>query len=306
MSIKLEYILYICLVVFVLQACSPASGNRTGHEFMPDMVHSTAVEANIYNYYYYNTWGDEESYKKTVMPKEPVAGTVARGMTSVYYAQNEVDRMKALGQFDGTGHATEIAIPENGSAPYYYDNTEPERLRAIAEIRSNPFPITERGLEKGKELYNIYCGICHGAKADGNGYLVREPNPAQGDMVGGLYPAAPANMIQPQFIDTTDGLYYHSIMYGKNVMGGYADKLSYQERWEVIHYIRSLQAKEAKLVYSPDENTLNTSSIPMAAIADQMHSEEAHDGDGSHGEGHDDEAHGEHDGDDSHDDGHGH
>ncbi len=282
---------YIILIIVVMEACSPASGNRTGHEFMPDMVHSTAVEANLYNYYYYNTWGDEASYKETVEPRKPVPGTVARGMVSMYYAENAVERLEKEASFEGTASQTEIAIPANGHAPYYYGDSDPERQRAIDEIIENPFPITAEGLAKGEELYVIYCGICHGPKADGNGYIVREPNPATGD-AGGVYPAAPANMIQPQFIDTTNGLYYHAIMYGKNVMGAYADKLSYEERWQVIHYIRSLQAKERKLVYNENENTLNNTSIPYASIADQMHSGEVHEAhpEGEHME--DSEAHG--------------
>jgi hypothetical protein len=109
-------------------------------------------------------------------------------------------------------------------------------------------------------------------------------------------------MIQPQFIDTTNGLYYHAIMYGKNVMGSYADKLSYEERWQVIHYIRALQAKERKLAYNENENTLNSTSIPYAAIARQLESgdDAGHNGEGDHLG--DDEAHsGE-----SHGDGNGH
>jgi hypothetical protein len=272
-----------------MEACSPAGGNKTGHEFMPDMVHSTAVEANIYNYYFYNTWGDEESYKELIMPRKPVAGSVPRGMASVYYADNMVDRVKKTDGFAGMSYDTEIALPANGGAPYYYGDNDDERLRAITEIVDNPFPITGNGLERGEELYVVFCGICHGDKADGNGYLVREANPATGDFVGGLYPAAPANFLLPQFIDTTNGLYYHSIMYGKNVMGGYADKLSYEERWQVIHYIRSLQAKNKKLKYDENENTLNGTSISFASIADMMehdadveeHGEEAdHDGEG--------------------------
>ena len=46
-------------------------------------------------------------------------------------------------------------------------------------------------------------------------------------------------------------------MYGRNVMGAYKDKISYEERWQVIHYIRSLQAKDKKLEYSEQANTLN-------------------------------------------------
>ena len=51
-------------------------------------------------------------------------------------------------------------------------------------------------------------------------------------------------------------------MYGKNVMGSYADKLSYEERWQVIHYIRALQAKDRKLAYNQEENTLNAVGVP--------------------------------------------
>jgi hypothetical protein len=55
-------------------------------------------------------------------------------------------------------------------------------------------------------------------------------------------------------------------MYGKNLMGAYKDKLSYEERWQVIHYVRSLQAKDKGLVYSQLENTLNTIDRPGGEI----------------------------------------
>ena len=43
-------------------------------------------------------------------------------------------------------------------------------------------------------------------------------------------------------------------------------KLSYKERWEVIHYIRSLQAASKNLVYSEKANTLNSVDVPYASI----------------------------------------
>lgn len=49
-------------------------------------------------------------------------------------------------------------------------------------------------------------------------------------------------------------------------MGGYGDKLSYKERWNVIHYIRSLQAASKKLEYSEKANTLNLVDIPGSKI----------------------------------------
>src|SRR5690606_21379217 len=97
-----------------------------------------------------------------------------------------------------------------------------ERLRATAEIIANPFPITAKGLERGKELYDIQCAICHGAKGDGLGYLVSDENP------NAKYPAAPANFLLDDFVASSNGRYYHSIMYGSNLMGCYKDKISYE------------------------------------------------------------------------------
>ncbi len=298
-------IFYIAIFIVALQACSPAGGNKRGHEFMPDMAHSTAYEANLYDYYYYNTWGSEEEYKKFANPRKPVNGTVPRGMTSVSYGASMNDRVEALEKFDGSANQTQLAIPANGAAPYYYGNSDAERKRAASEIIDNPFPITDAGMARAKELYVIYCGICHGDKGDGNGYLVREADPTKGDFVGGVYPAAPANFLKAEFIDTTNGMYYHSIMHGKNVMGSYADKLSFEERWQVIHYIRSLQAKELKLQYNENANTLNSVEIPFSMMKKMTHDE---DNSEDHGEalpdGDEEGHHGEEDADHSHEGGH--
>lgn len=48
-------------------------------------------------------------------------------------------------------------------------------------------------------------------------------------------------------------------------MGAYADKLSYNERWNVIHYIRSLQAASKNLKYSESENTFSGSQAVLDA-----------------------------------------
>jgi mono/diheme cytochrome c family protein len=156
--------------------------------------------------------------------------------------------LEMSGHFDG--------MPKNGHVPYHYEDTEEERTRAGGEIKFNPFPITATGMASGKELYDIYCGICHGEAGDGLGYLVRDD--------GGVYPAAPANFLLPDLVSASEGRYYHSIMYGKNVMGSYADKLSFEERWQVIHYIRALQAKNEKLQYDEQGNTLNNSAVAFA------------------------------------------
>ena len=259
----LQHIFLVLSVVVVFAACG-VDNSTPGSEYMPDMGHSIAYEANVHTDYYYNTW-DEGSVKKITelsMPGKPVAGTVARGYAGDYFASTATERMAMMEELNGEGNG--ISVPVNGSVPYYYADTEEERTRATAELVDNPFPITKEGIARGKELYDIFCAICHGAGAAGNGGIYES----------GVYPAAPANLVNEEFTAASNGRFYHAIMYGKNVMGAYADKMSYEERWQVIHYIRTLQAKEQKLVYSEERNTLNASfGVPganMTAIAQTM------------------------------------
>lgn len=269
-------------IVLLFNACQQAGGNVTGSEFMPDMAHSIAYEANTYSYYYNNTWGSKEEYHAFAQPGLPVAGTIARG-----YAGDIAT--------DGSSSHTAVPMRANGHVPYYYGDKEEDRLRAMEEIIENPFPITDKGLSQGKELYNIYCGICHGDKGDGMGYLVREADLAKG-ISAGVYPVQPAILINEEFTAASNGRYYHAIVKGRNLMGSYADKLSYEERWQVIHYIRSLQAKNLKLTYNQYENTLNSIDVPAGdEIADSdIHEEEHmmednldHNGSGDHSTEHD-------------------
>lgn len=240
---------FVCAVLF-FSACAPADGNDTGSEYMMDMGHSIAFEINTSNYYEENTWGTKEEYHEYVQPRHPQAGTIPRG----YSGMGNPSEEEAATRFAETSQG----MPVSGFVPYYYEDTEEDRARATAEIIANPFPITDKRLAKGKELYEVFCGICHGEKGDGLGYLVRDD--------GGVYPAQPANLVSEEFKAASNGRFYHSIMYGLNVMGPYKDKLSYEERWDVIHYIRALQAEEAGAEYSESSNTLNPAyGVPGAS-----------------------------------------
>ncbi len=291
MKLLIQISFFLSLVVLVTTGCQQPGGNNPGSEYMPDMAHSIAYEANAYDYYYNNTWGSQDDYYEMAKPRVPVKGTVPRSTTG----------------------KNGISIPANGSVPYYYGDTEEERTRAMNEIIKNPLPITDKGLAEGKILYTINCGICHGDKGDGAGYLVREADPAKG-ITEGKYPVQPANFLDDGFktLGNTNGRFYHSIMYGKNLMGAYKDKLSHDERWNVIHYIRSLQAKDKGLVYTQFENTLNNVDMPageIVMVADASHSDDHGDHmNGDHGhdaKGHDAEGHG-HDGDYNHGEDHDH
>lgn len=256
MKYVIGVILGIALFAWLFSLCSPAGKNKTGHEYMPDMYHQVAYEANQYSAYYWNHWDDKSVRHKAELsqPRGKVAGTIARGMTGVYY-----NGPLALDVVRGKNAPNAIAAPVNGESPFYYENTEADRARCEDEMTGNPFPITQAGLDRAKPLYNTYCGICHGEKGDGQGWLVTMPD--------SKYPAQPKNLIGDDMIGAGNGRYYFAFMYGKNVMGGYSDKLSFEERWQVIHYIRSLQAKSKSLEYGEKANTLSNVEQPAHGAA---------------------------------------
>lgn len=283
---NLRNFLIVIITIIALNSCSRPDGDFGGSEYMPDMAHSIAQEANIYTYYKYNTWDEESTIKLKDLANltEPVKGTIPRGYAGVAFAASDEDRAAMKESLLGMNSFTEMNVPINGSVPYYYEDTEDERNRAMAEIIDNPYPITDDGLAKGKELYTINCAICHGDKGDGLGYIVDDSRNSNVK-----YPAAPANFTTDAFLTSSNGRFYHAIMYGKNVMGAFSDKLSYEERWQVIHYIRSLQAKSNGTTYTQLENTLNPvygtpagpeePEAPKAADhGDEEHSSEDHSG----------------------------
>jgi mono/diheme cytochrome c family protein len=95
--------------------------------------------------------------------------------------------------------------------------------------------LTEAQTKEAERLYLINCGICHGAKLDGNGPLYKDGN--------GPYAAKPAALVgDVKYESMPDGQMFYSVAYGKNLMGSYASQLSKRQRWMVIKYIKNKQA----------------------------------------------------------------
>lgn len=136
-----------------------------------------------------------------------------------------------------------------GWMPYgYEDNTEGYEL-AKAELK-NTLPYTEENLAKGKELYEIYCGICHGNKGNGQGWLVEQ------EKILGV----PSYDDQGRAI--TEGSVYHVMYWGINTMGSYASQMSEKELWQVDHYVMKLKAElEGKPVRTL-ENDMQIQEMP--------------------------------------------
>ncbi len=84
-------------------------------------------------------------------------------------------------------------------------------------------------LVRGQERYQIYCAPCHSATGDGNGITKRY----------GM--GATPTYHDARLRTMPDGEIYNTITAGKNTMLPYADKLTPEERWAVVAYVRALQ-----------------------------------------------------------------
>ncbi|MBC8032568.1 MAG: cytochrome c [Chitinophagaceae bacterium] len=118
----------------------------------------------------------------------------------------------------------------------------------------NPLPMPDTlRLKESERLYLIHCGICHGTKLDGNGPLYKDGS--------GPYAAKPATLVgDAKYENMPEGQMFYSITYGKNLMGPYGSQLSTTQRWQIIHYIKSKQAKSV-----PKTDTAAPDSTATAA-----------------------------------------
>lgn len=117
-----------------------------------------------------------------------------------------------------------------GWMPYENENTI--EGKEIARLMNSPLDSlnSETNLVVGKELYSIYCAICHGNAGKGQGTLVKR------EKILGVpsYADAARNI--------TVGTTFHTIQYGLNSMGSYASQMNTEEMWQVSEYVIKLKA----------------------------------------------------------------
>jgi mono/diheme cytochrome c family protein len=153
----------------------------------------------------YETYSMNPNFADSSSSRQPVAGTIARG-NGVF---NDLDMM-----------------------PYAYPNT-PEGYEAAGAELKNPFEKREAIIAEGKLHYENYCDHCHGSTGMGDGLVSQHNGPK------------PPAYTSDQLKDLSEGKMYHSIHYGKNMMGSHASQLTPTQRWKIIMYVQTLQKPAA-------------------------------------------------------------
>jgi len=114
-----------------------------------------------------------------------------------------------------------------GNMPYTYANSY-DGYEAAGKELTNPLEISEVNLAEGKRLFIRYCSPCHGKTGEADGKVA--------DKLPGPPPA-----FNRRLKDLVEGKIFHSITYGKGMMGSHSGQLSQEERWKVTMYVQKLQ-----------------------------------------------------------------
>jgi mono/diheme cytochrome c family protein len=106
--------------------------------------------------------------------------------------------------------------------------TAPDTARAVA----NPLPLTDEALARGRQVFQKNCLVCHGEAAKGDGPAVKFVQPPPADLT-----------VEEKHKKWTDGELFWKMTNGKKPMPAFGRKLGPNDRWAVVHYLRSLRGK---------------------------------------------------------------
>lgn len=185
----MKNLLKITLVASLVSLVSCQKSNQPNYQFFPNMYESVG----------YETYAESENFKglnqlKGQTAQLPPEGTIKRGF-EIYDLPNTTEGYNA------------------------------SKLINVSALDT----ITEKDAAKGKELYDVYCAICHGTSGNGKGKLVEREK-----FLG-----------VPSYADReiSVGSIFHVVTYGLNSMGSHASQLSPEERWLISDYVLKLKSE---------------------------------------------------------------
>lgn len=134
---------------------------------------------------------------------------------SAFFADRRTDRQPVTGT---------VARGKLKDDPFFHFGKQGEGW-----ARGFPMPVTQDLIARGQEQYAIYCSVCHGGTGDGQGVTKQR-----------------GMIVTPSYHDDRlrnmpEGEIFNTLTNGIRLMGSYKDKLSEEDRWAVIAYMRVLQ-----------------------------------------------------------------
>ncbi|MCL4524758.1 MAG: c-type cytochrome [Acidobacteria bacterium] len=141
-----------------------------------------------------------------------------------------------------------LLVVAAGLAQQTQEKKEPVPAQAPANLvippeeakRENPVKPTEASIADGKKMFGYQCAMCHGEKGDGKSELGETMKLTMKDYTD---PAA--------LKEFTDGTLFYILEKGKGKMPGQEGRMSANQKWNMINYIRALAKKSAEAKTAP-------------------------------------------------------
>ncbi len=180
---------------------------------------------------------------KTSLAAFPLAALLALFSAGCRQDMHNQPRYKALAESSFWGD-------ERSERPAIEDTVARGQLRLDAarytgkvngqDVDYFPWKITAADIRAGQERFNIYCSPCHSRLGDGNGMIVQR----------GYRQAA--SYYSAKLLKAPVGHFFDVITNGYGAMPSYASRVSADDRWRIISYIRALQLSQtAKITDVP-------------------------------------------------------
>lgn len=130
------------------------------------------------------------------------------------------------GRVVGANYHADLAVPvdEHGTSRAQGATDQAPHANSLA--------ITPTLLLRGQQRYDIYCAACHGLDGRGDGMVVQRGFPA------------PPSYHSERLREAPDSHFYNVITHGYGVMYPYADRVSPDDRWAIVAYVRALQLSQ--------------------------------------------------------------
>ena len=140
---------------------------------------------------------------------------------------------------NGLGLVGRLCVLTLISAAGVQDNPGVAQERQEAQALRNPVPSTPESLAAGERIYAKSCAVCHGVTGNGDGKLAAAT---------AAYGKRPSDLTDDVWEHgSTDGEIFVVIRDGIGPdfnMGGWKGRLSDEEIWNVVNYVKSLGVKK--------------------------------------------------------------
>ena len=133
----------------------------------------------------------------------------------------------------GANNGITMQMPVPGSIPremipYQYPATVEGRLLAGKELICK-LEADSANLNRGKEMFTVFCQNCHGVAGKGDGHLY----------TSGKFTVPPASLVSERMLAAPIGEVFHVITAGFNTMGAHGPQIRPDDRWKIALYVKN-------------------------------------------------------------------